>query len=331
MNLVQILSLTSEILNRYVCLILLILGNIGNIFAIVILARKYWRKNVCVFYFNICLICNTCYINTSIVGKTLNSFNIKLYDANVVICKIYFYTVYVFGTLLPAVLILASIDRLLISSQNVDTRLYSSKRLAYLSVSCTTIFFFLSFIHLLVKVSLQEIAPSYIICYYDLDQVYIYMIGLLSLIINCLISLTMMILCAFAFKNVRKIIIVRRSQSQQIRTMTKKDFQLLRCLFAHNIIYIIFSLGMSIYPVYQMISFAKIKSPIEQLISDFFLTVVYTLHHIPYCVNFYIYFIISRAFRNEVKRKVSRLFRQQVVPINEEDMNNNNNITIPIS
>jgi len=256
MNLVQILSLTSEILNRYVCLILLILGNIGNIFAIVILARKYWRKNVCVFYFNICLICNTCYINTSIVGKTLNSFNIKLYDANVVICKIYFYTVYVFGTLLPAVLILASIDRLLISSQNVDTRLYSSKRLAYLSV---------------------------------------------------------------------------RSQSQQIRTMTKKDFQLLRCLFAHNIIYIIFSLGMSIYPVYQMISFAKIKSPIEQLISDFFLTVVYTLHHIPYCANFYIYFIISRAFRNEVKRKVSRLFRQQVIPINEEDMNNNNNITIPIS
>ncbi|CAF4264335.1 unnamed protein product, partial [Adineta steineri] len=62
-------------------------------------------------------------------------YNIAAQNNNVALCKIYIYVAYICATCSPTVLILASIDRLLISSQNVDTRLYSSKRLAYFMIS----------------------------------------------------------------------------------------------------------------------------------------------------------------------------------------------------
>ncbi|CAF1238454.1 unnamed protein product [Adineta steineri] len=62
-------------------------------------------------------------------------YNINIQNTNVVLCKIYLYFAFLFSSVTPTILILASIDRLLISSQNVDTHLYSSKRLAYFSIS----------------------------------------------------------------------------------------------------------------------------------------------------------------------------------------------------
>ncbi|CAF3684379.1 unnamed protein product, partial [Adineta steineri] len=51
----------------------------------------------------------------------LNGFNVNLQNSNVIVCKLYFYASFLFAALSPTILILASIDRLLISSQNVDT------------------------------------------------------------------------------------------------------------------------------------------------------------------------------------------------------------------
>lgn len=255
------------------------------------------------------------------LGKMLNSFNIRLYDTNVIICKTYFYIVYVFSSFLPIVLILASVDRLLISSQNIGTRMYSSKRLAHFSVSCTTGFLIFSFIHIIIKVNLQEIAPSYFICYYDLERVYLNIITSFTIIFNFGFSLVMIVVCIFAFKNIRKSpIIQRQQQQQQRRIMTKRDFQLLRCLFNHNLIYIIFSIGMSLYPIYQMISFDRSKTPTEQIITDFLSNLAYLIHHVPYCINFYLYFLVSKVFQTEVKRQISRLFCRQHTLINEEEI-----------
>ena len=45
----------------------------------------------------------------------------------------------------------------------------------------------------------------------------------------------MIVLSILSFKNVRHIRPVPRQQRKQLRSMTKKDFQLLRCLYVHNI------------------------------------------------------------------------------------------------
>jgi hypothetical protein len=73
---------------------------------------------------------------------------ILICKTNILLCKLFFYMSFVISTLLPTVLVLASIDRLLISSQNFDTRLYSSKCLAYFSISISTIFWIMLNIHI---------------------------------------------------------------------------------------------------------------------------------------------------------------------------------------
>ena len=150
-----------------------------------------------------------------------SNFNVNLQTLNVFICKIFFYTPFLFSTILPTVLILASIDRLLISSQNVDTRLYSSKRLAYFSISISTLFWFIFCFHALVKVNIQEISPSSFMCYYDFSEFYLHFVSYSSLIINSLFCIIMIILSIVSFKNVRHIRALPR-QRGEIRLMTKR-------------------------------------------------------------------------------------------------------------
>ena len=70
------------------------------------------------------------------------------------------YAMYLVSNLVSTILILASIDRLLISSRNIDTRLYSSRRLAYFSVSISVFVWVAFYIHALVKVDIYEIYSS---------------------------------------------------------------------------------------------------------------------------------------------------------------------------
>ncbi|CAF1008831.1 unnamed protein product [Adineta steineri] len=125
--------------NRYVFPIAYVVGNIGNILSLIIFSRKSWKKNVCVFYFKFLLVLSLIYINPALLGSFfITGLNINLQNTYVILCKLLYYVSFVIAMLSPTVLILASIDRLLISSQNVDTRLYSSKRLAYFSISIIT-------------------------------------------------------------------------------------------------------------------------------------------------------------------------------------------------
>jgi len=146
----------------------------------------------------------------------ITGFNINLENFSRVLCKVFYYTSYIFTRLSPTVLILASIDRLLISSQNVDTRLYSSKRLAYFSISISTFFWIIFYIHALIKVDIYQIYPSAFTCYYDTSGFYFQFTTFSSLIINISLSIALIILSILTFKNVCRIRSVPRQQRRQV-------------------------------------------------------------------------------------------------------------------
>ena len=273
---------------KYVLLVLYIVSNIGNFLSAVIFFKKTWRKNVCVFYFKTCLVYNSCYINVSLLGEIfISGFNINLLNSNVVLCKMFYYMTFLTTILSPTVVLLASIDRLLISSQNVDTRLYSSKRLAYFSVSISTCFWIFYNSHLLIKVNIQELYPSYFICYYDLSKPYLDFIAYSPTIINLSLCLLMIILCVFAFKNVRHIRAMPRENRNQIRRMTKKDFQLLRCLFAQSVVYVSSILLISVYNVYDTVTKDQIRTPLNQAIQNFLSNFFEFIFNIYYSADFF--------------------------------------------
>ena len=163
---IEVLEYFTFYLNRYVLLIAYMFGNIENVLTAIIFAKKCWRKNVCVFYLTVYLVISFAYLNSIVLTSIfVYGYDIDLQNVSTILCKLYFYCAYIFLTLSPTILILASVDRLLISSQNVDTRLYSSKRLTCLSLSISIVFWFIFYLHLPISVTLQQYESSSTICF----------------------------------------------------------------------------------------------------------------------------------------------------------------------
>jgi hypothetical protein len=305
---------------RYGVPVIYVLGNIGNLLSAMVFSKKSWRKHVCVFYFNVCLLVNSVAINAYIFRFIFaTGFNIDVRNSSELLCKLSYYVGFLVTTLLPTVLILATIDRLLISSQNVDTRLYSSKRLAYFSISLGTAFWVVFNIHLLIKVHIQPVVPSTFECFYDLSSSYLEFVSYCSLIITLLFSITMIILLVITFKNVHRIRAVPHQQRHQVRTMTKKDFQLLRCLFIQDVVYIPCNIFLNVYYAYVVATMNQTQTSLEEAISNFFKGFLYFLQFIPFCASFFIFVIVSKAFRHELKRLVYKTVGKDLIPLREED------------
>jgi hypothetical protein len=305
---------------QYGNLTIYILGNIGNLLSILVFLKRSWRKNVCVFYFLISLLLHSAYLNTVVLGTAcMMGFNINAQNSSVVLCKLLNYAAFLLATLIPTILILASIDRLLISSQNVDTRLYSSKRLAYFSISISAFVWIIFNLHVLIKVNIQQLDSTTFVCTYDLSEFYLNFVNYSLSIFNCLFCFLMIILSVLSFKNVRRIRAIPRQRLKQIRSMTKKDFQLLRCLFVQIIVYISVSIIPSSYSVYQLITKHQIRTPLQEAIINFldkFFMFVFFIFH---CSSFFIFVCVSKAFRQDLKRIIWKIFGKNSVVLREEE------------
>ncbi|UJR32692.1 hypothetical protein I4U23_020151 [Adineta vaga] len=300
---INIINLTTTYLFEYVLPVLYIISNLGNLLSVLVFSQKSWRKNVCVFYFKIFLLYNTVLLNSATLGLILNiGYKLNLQNFNIILCKGYFYMSFLFATLSPTILILASLDRLLISSQNIDTRLYSSKRLAYFSISISTLFWMIFYIHLLSKVNIYEFTPSHFVCYFDSSKLYMIFVSYSTSILNIVFDILMIILCIFAFKNVRHIRAVPSDRRNQIRSMKKKDFQLLRCLFVQDIIFLIFETPVTVFYTYDTLTKSYVRTRLEQAIHTFSHNILSFLHHTFCLTAFFIFIIVSKAFRTELKR-----------------------------
>ena len=226
----------------------------------------------------------------------ITGFSTDLLNSSTALCKLFFYSTYVFSSYYSIILILASIDRLLISSQNVNRRLYSSKRLAYLSISVSTFIWCIFSLHILVKAGLLQVTATISFCYYYISATYFYFNFYSLLVIYIVIFVLMIVLSILSFKNVRHIQPVPRQQRKELRTMTKKDFQLLRSLYAHSITYIVFSAVAVVSVCYNAAIINQPPTALKQVIQLFLQKVGAFLRYTPYCSSFFIFICVSKAF-----------------------------------
>ncbi|CAF0779709.1 unnamed protein product [Adineta steineri] len=182
--------------------------------------------------------------------------------------------------------------------------------------------------HTLIMVNIQELSPSVVVCYYDLSKSYQNFVFYYLAIINILFSSIMIILCSLSFKNVRHIRIVPRQQRNQVRSMTKKDFQLLRCLFALVIVTIIFRIGINIFYAYSAITREQIRTQLHQDIDTFLNNFLSLFFNLSYSVSFIVFVVISKAFRCELKQMVYKMFGRDQIPMREEENGTVNTIVV---
>ncbi|CAF2052517.1 unnamed protein product [Rotaria magnacalcarata] len=211
----------------------------------------------------------------------------------------------------PTYIIVASIDRTLITSANARTRQRSTRRLAITTVTILTLFWMLFHIHAFIFIEIIQLGPNYFVCYYQPGTYTIFLAVCSILLDGALPPVLMIIFGLWTVKNIRQRGRTKQlgcsSTTENIRigvthALQSKDHQLIRMVLMDVIVYIICKCPVTITLLYQQITQYNEKTEEQQLIEQAILQLTYFVFFIDNCISCYLNMIISKIFRAELKR-----------------------------
>ncbi|CAF1048280.1 unnamed protein product [Adineta steineri] len=310
-NLITSLQFAQKQLYRFFGPVLIGFGTISCILSLFIFTKKNLRKNPCAIYMIVFHSSSCAYICTSLVSVTLSSgYSINPTSYNLIYCRFIIYMTMVCDILSPSCLILASIDRILVTSSNARTRQRSSLHHAYICAISVVVFWILLHTHAFVYVNIVEFEPNYDICYF-IPGVYFTIIAYYSLIIKAiLVPLLMLVFGLWTFKNIRTIHhvrvvpIIQTIQTSAVRnthTLPLRDRQFIRILSIDTTIYIVCSIPLTITVMYQQATQYETKSIAQSQIETFVTFFNTIIGFIPYCISCYTNLLGSKTFRHEFR------------------------------
>jgi len=310
---IESLYLASTYLYEYGGPILVALGTLSCVLNVLVFTKKILRKNPCSIYFVALNISNILLIYQSLLFNILQAgYNINPAAHSLPLCRFYIYAALVFDILGPFYLILASIDRVLITSYNALTRRRSTQRLAYVCIISGTIFWMLVHTHGLVFGSIVEVAPNYFSCYFQ-PGAYLAFIAYYSFLVKgILVPFFLIMFGIWSIINIRSIG-RRRVAPAMSATITivgggglyainSKDRQLVLILLTEISLYMIFSWMEAIFLMYEQLTQYNTKSLVQSQIELFISDVGGFSYYIPFCIGFYTNLLVSKTFRSEVKK-----------------------------
>ena len=287
--------------------ILIFLGTVSCLCNLIIFIRKNLRKSPC----SLCLIAfnasSFLLIYFSLLPAVLQiGYNIEPGSYNLVYCRIRYYLGFVFTCLPPFYLILASIDRTLVTSSNATFRKWSNRSFISKCIIGLTVFWILFHIHALFNTNIIEFQPYYFLCYFD-PGLYTILVSYYSLIVNGMIP--PILLAIFGLLTIRNVHLSRsriaNSTNENGLNLTyQRNQQLIRMLLTEIIVCIMFGFIHPSILLYKQITQYNEKSFELMIIEQLMISVSTFILHIPYCVSLYTNLIVSKTFRGEVKHFV---------------------------
>jgi hypothetical protein len=291
--------------------ILLFVGSVSSTLNMMVFTKKKLRKNPCSICFMGVNIINFLYFYLLLLLVTLSyGYNIDPSASNIVICRFRFYMGWVLACLQSSYIILASIDRTLITSRNAETRNLSSRRLITTSMIGLALFWMVIHIHALIFTELVQYGPNYFVCYFQ-PGTYNTVIPYVSLVTTGCLPLLLMIVFAFwTVKNVRQ---VRRpihppgpintavTVVGRQHTLQSKDQQLIRMLLVDIISFVICKCSFTVMQIYLQITQYNEKSAEQQTIEQIISQLTYFIYYIDSCISCYTNMFVSKTFRKELK------------------------------
>ncbi|CAF3918776.1 unnamed protein product [Adineta steineri] len=298
------------------CPSLMFIGTVSCIINLIVFTQKNLRRSPCTIYFIAYNIMNFLYIYTALLTLVVTvGYKIDLTMYNLAICRLRLYVTILFNCLSPFYLVLASIDRVFITSPNAHTRQRSTHRFAYMCIGIGTLFWSLFHTHLLITSTIVQIAPNTFLCtlrpgfettfggYYSLlEQI----LSLSSLIILGLWSIKNIRNSARRITDAPHLSMTGRTLENRAHSTSAKDRQLIFMLLMDVIIYALFSFVFAIFLMYQQITQYHIKSNQQIQIENIVRYLCLFITGIPFCISCYANLIVSKTFRNEIKKVIFR-------------------------
>jgi hypothetical protein len=297
---VAYLNFITRELNRYIPLLFLFLGTVGNILNITVFTRPSLRTNPCSLYFISGNIANFISLYVGLITPFLGLYNLDPTQKYDVLCKTRFYLRFVTITLSTWFILFACVDRFLSSSANVHYRSWSSLRLAkrlILITSVICLIFPYTQVFYCYSISPQKIcANQYDICEITVD-------GVLLICNSGLPPMLMVLVSILTIHNVK--------YSTRINPGHRRDIQLIRILFIQVIILVLFALPTVAQKIYNDTTIYKTKSQLTMAIDSLLSQISTEILYINSSTTFYIYSITSKKFRKEVIQILSSVFTCQ--------------------
>ncbi|CAF1438750.1 unnamed protein product [Adineta steineri] len=294
---------------------LILIGSISCIFNLMVFTKSTLRKNPCTICFIAVNSQNLIYYYVAVLVTTLSvGYDIDPSSISIHFCRFRFYVGYVFASWEATCLILASIDRTLVTSSKANTQKLSSRRLILISLISLGLFWMIFHIHALIFMEIEQFGPNYFVCYYRSGAYTIFITYYLLLINGLLPPLTMAILGFVTVNNIRRVgraaLRIEAINGTTVtigrnHTLQSKDHQLIRMLLMDIIIYVISKTPLAIFYIYQQITQYQEKSLEQQAIEESILYFTYFLFFIENSISAYTNILVSSTYRTEIKRILS--------------------------
>ena len=291
-------------------------GTISCVLSILVFIQKNLRKNPCSIYFIAVNLANISFIYSLIMIIVLSiGYDFDLTSFSSVGCRISIYLTFIVDSLSAYYLILASVDRVLVTSLNARVRARSSPRFAALCIVIGTVFWLLFHVHGIIFSNILPIGPDALLCISEPGFYSEFVTYYLLLVKGILVPVLMTIFGTWTVRNIQRVrrrriapmvSITEQTSGSTLSSMNSKDRQLVFMLLINVSIYVVFTLPLSIVAIYQQVrqSSGMNFEEMQIILSIRLITLFFS--YIPHCIDFYCNFLVSKSFRNEVKHLVCR-------------------------
>ena len=289
-------------LNLYANEVLMVVGNIGNVFIIIIFSQQ--RTSACSIYIMSAAVTNFIFLILNAVFQIL-SFNYSDGSLGTLVrCKISAYLLNIFGQVAKTFLVFSCIDRYLITSDRASFRALSTiKRTKYLVVLS---FIFWSLLALHVPIMRTIVNGR---C--GASGIYSTIFALIF--VGFFPCITLIIFGYLAYRNMRKVKTrVQPHVENANKNFQRQDRTLLAIVFAEVVTYLATAVFYPIVLLETTISQYVVSNKSAQYsqIEGFTLSVAYILLFSNSAVPFYTYCIASGSFQRGVKRIITNMYRK---------------------
>jgi hypothetical protein len=286
--------------------IVMILGNIGNVFIVIIFSQQ--RQSACSFYLISSGVMNSVYLTFS----SISSIFIFYYPARTMgvlaFCKMYAFIVNILGQIPKTMIIFACIDRFLITSNRVSFRAFSTLKRAKYLMFFSIIFWILFAIPAPIMTTIvngQCISTGIAAAIYSVNS--IIFIGFMPTILSAIFGY-------LAYRNMKqmknRIQPVAQNTINATVSIQPREQDLLIIVIAEIFVYVITTALFPLIQLEMMISGYAMPNKSFQYfqIEIFVLNIAYALLSINSAAPFYTYLISSKSFRRNFKQIIIKIY-----------------------
>ena len=322
-NLITLLNYVSFQLNRYFAIFIFLFGIVGNILNTLVLSQRPLRSNSCAWLFLVSSIAYFISILAGLTPRFLSTWNADLTSTNQVLCKIRIFIYYDSLTVASWLIMLATVDRWLLSSTNNTRRQRSTLKNAQ---RATILVIIISSIIETQQIYCFEanLINTPLKCYTKTV-----MCGIASDICFALITILFPLVLMFIF-GIMTILNIRQAQSRvqpigasindrsghntttvnSVRQNQRKktDRQLLLMLSVQVFLILLFTLPLALSKLYTTITRNTYKSALQNSIENFIFNIFILFLNIAAGMPFYIYTLAGGSvFRKALLNLMKRL------------------------